>query len=222
MESFDTIWEQIFQKQEWGKYPSEEVIRFVAKNFYDKNRAETRLLDIGCGTGAATWYMAREGFITYAFDGSETAVYKARQRMQEEGVKVQISISDATCLPYSNDFFDGAVDSAMIYANTIENIKTILSECYRVLKKEGKFFSTGLFKAGMTGYDTGEKLEENTYRGITIGSLANRGTVHFFTKEEILMLWSASGFKNIMIDSLERTERNGANNISYFMVEAEK
>ncbi|EAI6148112.1 SAM-dependent methyltransferase, partial [Campylobacter jejuni] len=33
--SNEKIWEQIFSKKEWGKYPSENVIRFIARNFYN-------------------------------------------------------------------------------------------------------------------------------------------------------------------------------------------
>ncbi|NLI91359.1 MAG: class I SAM-dependent methyltransferase [Peptococcaceae bacterium] len=222
MKSFDTVWEEIHGEREWGKYPSEEVIRFIARNFYDKKKSGIKLLDAGCGTGAVTWFMAREGFEVYAFDGSEAAVCKARQRLQAEGLAAEVIRSDAAPMPYPDGFFDGVVDSAMLYANTVENIKAILKECCRVLKEGGRFFSTGLFKTGMTGYGTGEKLEENTYREITVGSLAHRGTAHFFEKEEIIQLWSGAGFKSIMVDSLERTDRGGTDRVSYFMAEAQK
>lgn len=222
MGSFDEIWEQIHREQEWGKYPSEEVVRFVARNYYQKDRAATRLLDAGCGTGAIAWYMAREGFDVYAFDGSQTAIKKAEQRIQAEGLRASFSIGDALNMGYASEFFDGVIDSAMIYANTVINIKAILKECHRVLKTQGKLFSTGLFKVGMTGYGTGEKLEENTFRELTEGSLAHRGTVHFFDEQQIRNFWTEAGFKEIRIDSLERTDRGGTQKICYYMVEAEK
>ena len=47
------IWEDIFQNNEWGKYPSLAVVRFVARNFYKvPNRKDIRILELGCGTGA--------------------------------------------------------------------------------------------------------------------------------------------------------------------------
>ncbi len=49
MKSFDETWEQIHSTQEWGKYPSEIVIRFIARNYYKGNRSETKILDFGCG-----------------------------------------------------------------------------------------------------------------------------------------------------------------------------
>ncbi|NPV89929.1 MAG: class I SAM-dependent methyltransferase [Firmicutes bacterium] len=220
--SFDEIWEQIHQEQGWGNYPSEEVIRFVARNFYKRDRAVTRLLDAGCGAGAVTWYLAREGFAAYGFDGSRTAVRRAEKRLRDEGLGALLMVGDATNLIYSDEFFDGVIDSAMINANTVENIKLILRECRRVLKKGGKLFSTGLFRVGMTGYGTGERLEEHTYREITEGALAHRGTVHFFNRPEILELWSEAGFEDILIDSVERTDQGGAVSISHFIVEAVK
>lgn len=220
METFDASWEQIHRNQEWGRYPSEEVIRFVARNYYSKQRTETRLLDAGCGTGAVTWYLARENFDVYAFDGSQTAIKNARERMQHEGLNATLEVCDAANLKYNNEFFDGIIDSAMIYANTVESIKAILKECHRVLKKHGKMFSTGLFKIGMSGFGSGEKLEENTYRNIEEGSLAGRGTVHFFDKKQILDFWTEAGFNNIRLDSLDRTDMG--RKVSYFMVEAKK
>ncbi len=222
LETFDKIWEEIHQEQDWGKYPAEEVIRFVARNYYRRDRKATRLLDAGCGAGAVVWYMAREGFDAFGFDGSATAVRKAQNRLADEGLYAKLMVCDAAKMNYESEYFDGIVDSAMIYGNTTENIKAILREFYRVLKKSGRIFSTGLFKAGMTGYQTGVKLEENTYRELTEGSLTHRGTVHFFNQMEAVNLWEKAGFTNIQIDSLDRTEMGGRLRVSYYMIEAEK
>ena len=44
--SFDQSWEEIHAKRIWGGYPSEHVIRFVARNFYGvQNRDCVRILD---------------------------------------------------------------------------------------------------------------------------------------------------------------------------------
>lgn len=222
MKAFDEIWEQIHKGQEWGKYPQEEVIRFVARNYYQMERSTVKLLDAGCGTGAVAWFLAREGFAVSGFDGSLTAVQKAMDRLKSEGYSAHLKVGDATEIPFERDFFNGIIDSAMIYANTAEAIGIILKECYRVLKPGGKLFSTGLFKIGMTGYGTGEKIEENTYREVTEGPCAHRGTVHFFDRTQINELWSFAGFRNIIIDSVSRTDRNGDVKIDYFMVESEK
>ncbi|MCX7748443.1 MAG: class I SAM-dependent methyltransferase [Clostridia bacterium] len=220
MNTFNAIWEEVHQNQEWGKYPSEEVIRFIFRNF--KNKKQAKILDIGCGAGAVTWFLAREGFDTFAFDGSETAVQRAAKRISEEGLKAKIDVFDAAKTGYEDEFFDGIVDSAMLYANNVQGIKAILKECCRVLKKDGKIFSTGLFKVGMTGYGTGKRLEEHTYYNIEEGPLAGKGTTHFFDLDQIISLWQEAGFKNMIIDSVDRSDLGGSFKVSYYMVQAQK
>ncbi|MHC1682469.1 MAG: class I SAM-dependent methyltransferase [Clostridiaceae bacterium] len=222
MKTFDEMWEQIHNEVEWGKYPLEEVIRFVARNYYKTNRSNVRLLDFGCGTGAVSWYIAREGFDAYGFDGSETAIKKAKNRMKEENVGANLIVADAGNLPYDDEFFDGVIDSAVIYANNLEQIPSILKEINRVLKNGGKLFSTGLFNKNTTGFGTGENLGNNTYRELTEGALAHRGTVHFFNIDEIKKLWKEAGFKEVKIDSILRSDNDGQINVGYFIVEAEK
>ena len=38
MKSFSEEWEKIHSTQEWGRYPSETVIRFIARNYYKTER----------------------------------------------------------------------------------------------------------------------------------------------------------------------------------------
>src|ERR1700722_13214770 len=74
-QSWDPVWEQIFANQSWGKYPPEELIRFVARNYYRAaNRGDIKILEVGCGAGACIWYMAREGFCATGIDGSPSAI----------------------------------------------------------------------------------------------------------------------------------------------------
>lgn len=47
--AIDKIWDEIHQKGKWGSYPTEHVIRFVARNFYNTDRKTVKMLDFGCG-----------------------------------------------------------------------------------------------------------------------------------------------------------------------------
>ena len=40
--SFDEYWEEVHSKTEWGQYPTEHVIRFIARNYYNTERMNTR------------------------------------------------------------------------------------------------------------------------------------------------------------------------------------
>ena len=219
MKSFDETWEEIHAAQEWGKYPSEHVIRFVARNYYRKKRQEVKILDFGCGGGNHTWYLAREGFDTYAFDGSASAVSRVNKRLEEENLQADVRVRDALELDYRKEFFDCVIDNAVVYANTYENITAMYREIYSLLKPGGTLFSVS-FTTGTTGYGTGKELEKNTFCDITEGSLAGRGTTHFFEEQELRSILEDAGFENITVDRLRFTDRGSV--VEQFLVQAER
>lgn len=222
MKSFDQEWNKVHQQRNWGKYPSEEVIRFVARNYFNVDRENTRILDLGCGTCANSWFLTREGFQTFAFDGSMNALKKGAELLSSTTGNKSLFQADAATIPLADNCMDAIIDSAAISANTVAGITTILREAFRILKPAGKIFSTGLFMRSMSGFGTGDEVENNTFRNITEGPVARIGTVHFFSREEIEHLWSEAGFTNLDIDHLERTDQNGKIVVSYFMATAMK
>lgn len=219
MRSFDQTWEEIHAVQEWGKYPSESVIRFIARNYYMKERDKVKILDFGCGAGSHTWYLAKEGFDTYAFDGSKSAIEKVKLRLEEEKLLADLRVSDALELDYESDFFDCVIDSAAICANLYQDILSMYKHVYDLLKSGGKIFSIS-FTVNTTGYGMGVEIERNTFKDITEGSLAGRGTVHFFEQDEMKNILLDVGFKNIVIDILNFSDRGSI--VEEFLVQAEK
>ena len=220
--TFSEGWEKIHAKQNWGGYPAEEVIRFIARNYYRvENRKKIRVLDFGCGAGSNTWYLAREGFDVYAFDGSQSAVRKVQERLFKEGLTAEVKVSDAGNLEYENDFFDCIIDSRCIQNNKLKDIVIMYRECYRMIKPGGKIFSTG-FSTFTTGYGTGEELEDNTYKNVSTGPLRHDcGTInHFWGENELRTIIEKSGFKNINVDRISRTDRNFL--IDLLIVDGEK
>jgi ubiquinone/menaquinone biosynthesis C-methylase UbiE len=142
MGGWDRNWERVYQTQEWGKYPPEELVRFIAKNFYEvPNRGEVKILDLGCGIGACSWYLAREEFSAYGIDGSTTAIKKAEQRFSEDRLIGKFVVGDFVSIPYPNGFFDCVVDICSIQHNRPLFARKAVLEVYRVLKPSGMFFS---------------------------------------------------------------------------------
>ncbi|HYN44748.1 MAG TPA: class I SAM-dependent methyltransferase [Candidatus Limnocylindrales bacterium] len=203
--SWDSTWEMVFQTQEWGKYPSEELVRFIARNFYKvPDRKKIKMLDIGCGTGASTWYLSREGFSAYGIDGSETAIKIAKERFKNENLEGEFNVGDFIKLDYPTNFFDCVIDVVALQHNAPECLKVILDEIFRVLKPNGKIFSIVLSNKSKLS------KESNACKG--------KGYIHFFSKEEITDLFSK--FVNLNIESLERTDRE--NIIAFYIIGAEK
>lgn len=117
-ENSQEMWENIFRNKEWGKYPPESVIRFIARNFYHKNRDEIHILELGIGTGANLWFCAREGFKVSGCEFSQSGVdrfiqlYFFKQKFSNlecdfyiGGLVFHQTIFENFCKGYQNDKF---------------------------------------------------------------------------------------------------------------------
>lgn len=134
--------------------------------------------------GAHTWYLAREGFDTYAFDGSKSAIDNVKHFLDREGLSAKLMVMDGVNLSYEDSYFEAVIDNACIYANLCEDINKMYRECYRVLKPNGLLMTT-VFGTKTEGFKTGNELEKNTFTDMTCGRLEGRGKTHFFTKSEL-------------------------------------
>lgn len=138
LQGWDPAWERVFREQEWGKYPQEHVIRFVARHFRrEPHKPPARLLDLGCGPGACTWFMAREGFEVAAIDGSATAILQATARLAGESLRADFRNGDYLQLPWDDGYFDGVIENVTFYCNRFESILAARDEVVRVLKPGG-------------------------------------------------------------------------------------
>ena len=116
-------WDKILAAPQ-AEYPSELVIRFVARNYYKvRRRMYTEFLDLGSGGGANSKFLEDKGFNIVAVDSSPSAV-----------ADLYCDIED---LEFPNDRFDCILDY-----NTLCHVKEPPFEKIKNwLKPEGKFFS---------------------------------------------------------------------------------
>ena len=129
------MWDDIHKSREWGRYPKEELVRFVIKNYDSKKDAV--FLDLGCGSGASTWFLDNEGFEVAAIDASSHAIARLKGKM----CWVDARVADATALPYRPNTFDCVIDIVCTAHNDPQDAIKIVSEINRVLKPDGKLFS---------------------------------------------------------------------------------
>ena len=194
--SWDPMWEDVFRAQSWGQYPPEYLIRLVARNFYSRDRRSVHFLDLGCGPGACTWYLARERFRVSGIDGSETAIRLARERLTAEKLEADLRAGDYVALPWANATFDGVIDNASLYCNHFEDCRRAVAEVRRVLKPGGSFFSFN-FTRSMWGYGLGTESEPGGFTRITEGPLAGKGFALFMDRAQIDTLYGDFAEVNI-------------------------
>jgi SAM-dependent methyltransferase len=73
------------------------------------------VLDIGCGLGDNTIFLASRGHLVTGLDGSPAAIEQARIRAAEAGVSVTFGVADAANLTGYDGRFDTVVDSALYH-----------------------------------------------------------------------------------------------------------
>lgn len=137
-------WEDFFS-QAWGnRYPDPMVVRFIAKNFSSvpfADRGNFHILDLGCGTGPHTWFLAKEGFSVYGIDGSSSAITKAKEQLAAKNLSAKLNVGDLSKLPYADNSMDAIIDAMALQHNDGESISKTVSEVRRILKPSGMFFS---------------------------------------------------------------------------------
>ena len=206
------IWEEIFQNNEWGKYPALSVIKFVAKNFYKvKQRQNIKILEIGSGTGANLWFCAREGFSVYALECSQTAIERMRQRFRDENLHSHIV--ETFCGDYKDTLdniednsMDAIIDMESLYCNDFRKSKEIIEKCFSKLKVGGVMLSQ-TFGDGTYGID-GEEID---YHAVipTDGPMGNKGFTRYTTSDDIDKLYKLSNNKISNIERFEQHLNNG-------------
>ena len=220
--SWNPIWEEIFSSQEWGKYPGEPLIRFVAKNFYKLNRSEVKILELGCGPGANLWFCAREGFNVFGIDGSKKAIEICIRRLDQEvsGWKGEIVSGSVTNLPFKDLFFDAVIDNQCISCLDFDNAMKAYDETNRVLKKNGKLFLR-TFASGSHGDQTGKKISKDTWL-TEEGRTSGKGPIRFTKYEDLEVLLPREKFKIQSIEMIKESYSNRKNWTYEWIVEANK
>lgn len=134
------IWDKIF-REEKVLFPIQEDMPRIVKIF--KKHEVKKVLDLGCGSGKHTIYLAEQGFKVYGIDISTEGLKKTKQRLKERNLKAKLRTSSIyKKLPYENNFFDAIVCIRTINHARIETTQRAIKEIERVLKPEGLIFVT--------------------------------------------------------------------------------
>lgn len=145
-------WENAYSSDSFrqkNKYPYTEVISFIMRNFGNfEDKAKIKILELGCGWGNNLVFLKDQGFDYYGIDFSKRAVKHCNEFFKN------IICSDISELPYESDLFDCVFDRMSIQHNPKGKIRKIFREVYRVLKKEGLFFSILVAKANFDFFTT--------------------------------------------------------------------
>ncbi len=156
------------------------------------NLAGTKILDLGCGNGKNSIYIADQAMNTEVFgiDISKTAVEHATKLALENNVNAHFSHgSIGTKLPFADSFFDIALDVTSSNSLNEAEREMYLKETHRVLKPGGYFFVRALCKDADENakhlLKTNPGKEKDTYVMPELGL-----TERVFSKEDFVATYS--------------------------------
>lgn len=101
-----------------------------------------KTIDLGCGAGNYSLYLASIGFDVTGVDISLSAVKIAKENAKKKGVRSCFLVADVLGdLNEINETFDFAYDWEMLHHIFPENRKKYVENVYRILNPKGKYLS---------------------------------------------------------------------------------
>ena len=125
-------------KNFWSNVEPENILAglsFPGVELLGRLKAGDKILDLGCGTGKVSEYLAEKGYLVTGVDLNEKALKEA----QERNSKITYLVADATeGLPFENEVFEAVVVS-FVFVSIInkEKQRIVAEEIKRVLKPGG-------------------------------------------------------------------------------------
>ncbi len=112
-------------------HPPQELAAIVAAEVIP---AGATVLDVGCGAGAETVFLAGLGFQAIGVDTSAKALEIARGRALEAGVEVDFRLADVTGLPLGDSSVGFALDRGCFHVIDRDRRRDYARELHRVLR----------------------------------------------------------------------------------------
>lgn len=197
-------WDQLFTQEKFRwRDPHEAVVQFVPKLHAT---GAQRVLDLGCGTGRHTVYLASQGFDVWACDISPRGLAHTRQWLVRQKLTAHLQFSDMTALPYHDNVFDGLVSAFVIYHGLLGDIERAVAEIHRVLRP-GALALLTLISTQDDSYGRGRAVEPDTF--VREGGYDSGILHHYFTEESARCLLSVFEVQILRLEEADVTDENG-------------
>lgn len=187
----------------WIKFsPPDELVDLIKKNVI----TPCKCLDIGCGTGNHSSYLANEGFDVTGIDVSEEAIKIAKSKNESQSIDFicRDLTKDITNLPNNFKF---AFEWEVLHHVFPDKREAYLQNISKLLSKGGKYFAVH-FSEKDNSFGSNEK-----FRKTPIGT-----TLYFSSLEEMQTLYSKY-FNIIELEMKSIEGKTGIHKIIYALLE---
>lgn len=111
--------------------------RFTFFDRFVKDWKGKQILDVGCGGGFTSEFMAERGAVVSGIDMSAATVETAKSHAKEMNLSINYLVGSAEALPFPDNSFD--VITCVDVLEHVPDLGKVLKEIYRVLKPGGTF-----------------------------------------------------------------------------------
>lgn len=193
-------WDLIYKTR--GEVQKKVIPKIVKIVPYLKRNKIEKILDLGCGAGRHSIFLAKGGFDVVATDISSNALKILKEKIKYEKIKnIKIKKHDMSSIPFSDNYFDAVICVGVLPHGTINKISKTIEEVHRVLKNKGMFFTDFMstkdpdYKMCKSNPKRYREIEPNTFLGLEEEEDTPH---HYVSRDEVIRLFSR--FKIIKLE----------------------
>lgn len=179
-------WDRIYKDQGEVQFDILPTVR-VATDIFKRNNCKS-ILDLGCGTGRHSIYLAQQGFKVYATDISEMGLEITKSKAEKLNLNnIEYKQLDMRNISFNNNLFDGILCVWTTGHGVLEDFHKNVNEIYRVLKPNGVVV-IDYVSIYDENYGKGIEIEKDTF----INNVEGEENIphHYSTIEELKELYS--------------------------------
>jgi ubiquinone/menaquinone biosynthesis C-methylase UbiE len=179
------VWEQEWDKiyREQGEVQHEVLPTvIIASEIYKKHNC-SKVMDLGCGTGRHTIYLANKGFHVYATDVSEKGLDITKSKVINLALEnVEFKQHDMRDIPFESNFLDAILCVWTTGHGKLSDAISNVNEMYRVLKPNG-IVVIDYISTEDAHYGKGQLIEKDTF----LNNMEGEESIphHYSSREEI-------------------------------------
>ena len=140
METSKNVFEMVYANPGavWtGTNPPEELVKIIESG----KVKPCKVIDIGCGEGFYSIYLASKGFTVTGIDISEKAIKYAKQNSRKQGLDIKFIAMGITDLDRLNESFDFVLEWALMHHIIPSHRERYVKNVSRILNPGGKYLS---------------------------------------------------------------------------------
>ena len=133
--------------------PPQELVELIESG----KVAPCKAIDVGCGEGFHSIYLASKGFDVLGIDLSERAIRYAKENAARRGVKVRFVAMDIADLGQITEKFDFILEWSLLHQITLPQRQKYVKDVAKILNRNGKYLSVCFNQQSAEFGNPGEK-----------------------------------------------------------------